>query len=108
MTQPGETDGLDVGGHLRAIEAQLASLGVTERLFDSVLAQNRFSHSTRTEPFTPRGAGPVDCDREALIAQGYKVMMANLQGSKPGAALRHDPRSVAQGANGVYRKQSHD
>ena len=28
MTQPGETDGLDVRGHIRAIEAQLASLGI--------------------------------------------------------------------------------
>ena len=41
MTQPGETDGLDVGGHLRAIEAQLASLGVEQRLFDAVLAQEK-------------------------------------------------------------------
>jgi uncharacterized cofD-like protein len=39
MTQPGETDGLDVAGHLRAIEAQLGSLGLDERLFDCVLAQ---------------------------------------------------------------------
>ena len=40
MTQPGETDGLDVSGHLRAIESQLASIGVQQRLFDSVLAQD--------------------------------------------------------------------
>ena len=33
MTQPGETDGLDVRGHIRAIEAQLASLGIEPRLF---------------------------------------------------------------------------
>ena len=32
MTQPGETDGLDVSGHLRAIESQLASIGVQQRL----------------------------------------------------------------------------
>ena len=32
MTQPGETDGLDVGGHLRAIEAQLASSGISKRI----------------------------------------------------------------------------
>ena len=105
MTQPGETEGLDVGGHLRAIEAQLASLGVTERLFDSVLAQNSFSHTNRTELFTQGGARPVVCDREALIAQGYKVMLANLQGPQPGAALRHDPRSVAQAVMRFYRKK---
>jgi len=40
MTQPGETDGLDVEGRLRAIESQLASLGIQQRLFSSVLAQN--------------------------------------------------------------------
>jgi uncharacterized cofD-like protein len=108
MTQPGETEGLDVGGHLRAIEAQLASLGVTERLFDSVLAQNSFSHTNRTELFTQGGARPVVCDREALIAQGYKVMLANLQGPQPGAALRHDPRSVAQAVMRFYRKKKND
>ena len=39
MTQPGETDGLDVSGHLRAIEAQLASLGIDERIPDVVRAK---------------------------------------------------------------------
>ena len=38
MTQPGETDGLDVRGHIRAIEAQLANLGIEPRLFNAVLA----------------------------------------------------------------------
>ena len=45
MTQPGETDGLDVSGHLRAIEAQLASLGVSKRLFTAVLAQEELPDS---------------------------------------------------------------
>ena len=34
-----QIDGLDVEGHLRAIEAQLASLGIDQRLFGAVLAQ---------------------------------------------------------------------
>ena len=106
MTQPGETDGLDVGGHLRAIEAQLASLGVNERLFSAVLAQERLDDSILLEYYRKRGAKPVDCDREGLIRKGYKVMLANLQGSRPGDTLRHDPRSVAQAVMRFYKKQN--
>ena len=95
MTQPGETDGLDVEGHLRAIEAQLASLGVQQRLFSSVLAQEDLGDSPLVEFYRQRGAQPVICDVRRLRSQGYEVMTAPLQGARPSATLRHDPRSVA-------------
>ena len=96
MTQPGETDGLDVGGHLRAIDAQLASIGVNERLFGAVLAQESFNDAALIEHYRRRGSEPVTCESLRLLADGYDVTLAQLQGNRPGATLRHDPRSVAQ------------
>ncbi|MEX0587905.1 MAG: gluconeogenesis factor YvcK family protein, partial [Cyanobium sp.] len=104
MTQPGETDGLDVEGHLRAIEAQLASLGVEERLFTAVLAQEDFGDSLLVSHYRQLGAEPVACDSRQLRRQGYEVMLAPLQGARPTATLRHDPRSVALAVMRYFRK----
>jgi uncharacterized cofD-like protein len=108
MTQPGETDGLDVTGHLRAIEAQLASLGINERLFGAVLAQEELDNSPLVQSYRQRGAEPVLCDVRALTAQGYEVMLAPLQGARPSPTLRHDPRAVAQAVMRFYRRHRRD
>ena len=108
MTQPGETDGLDVGGHLRAIDAQLASIGVNERLFGAVLAQESFNDAALIEHYRRRGSEPVTCESLRLLADGYDVTLAQLQGNRPGATLRHDPRSVAQAVMRFYRKHKRD
>ena len=108
MTQPGETDGLDVSGHLRAIEAQLASLGINQRLFDAVLAQEAIADSPLIAHYRSRGADPVVCNRRQLISEGYEVMEAPLQGSRPTATLRHDPRSLALAVMRFYRKHKKD
>ena len=104
MTQPGETDGLDVEGHLRAIESQLASLGIQQRLFTAVLAQENLCSSPLLELYRQRGAEPVSCDGRKLRAQGYEVMQAPLQGARPSATLRHDPRSVALAVMRYYKR----
>jgi uncharacterized cofD-like protein len=104
MTQPGETDGLDVTGHLRAIEAQLASLGIEERIFDAVLAQEELASSPLLDNYRMRGAEPVTCDVAGLNQRGYEVMLAPLQGSRPSATLRHDPRSLALAVMRFYRR----
>jgi uncharacterized cofD-like protein len=104
MTQPGETDGLDVEGHLRAIESQLASLGIEQRLFTAVLAQENLGASPLLEHYRQRGAEPVSCDSRKLRSQGYEVMQAPLQGARPSATLRHDPRSVALAVMRFYKK----
>ena len=104
MTQPGETDGLDVGGHLRAIEAQLASVGISQRLFTAVLAQDDLGSSPLVEHYRTRGADPVICNQESLRQDGYDVMQAPLQGARPTATLRHDPRSLALAVMRFYRK----
>ena len=108
MTQPGETDGLDVSGHLRAIEAQLASLGVSKRLFDCVLAQEPINESALLAHYRKLGAEPVICDSRQLQQEGFDVMQAPLQGSRPTATLRHDPRSLALAVMRFYRRHKRD
>ncbi len=108
MTQPGETDGLDVSGHLRAIEAQLASLGVSKRLFDCVLAQEPIRESALVSHYRKLGAEPVICDNRQLQQEGFDVMQAPLQGSRPTATLRHDPRSLALAVMRFYRRHKRD
>ncbi|MCP9849590.1 gluconeogenesis factor YvcK family protein [Cyanobium sp. Morenito 9A2] len=104
MTQPGETDGLDVGGHLRAIEAQLASLGVEQRLFSAVLAQESLEDPALVAHYRNRGAEPVICDLGQLRNRGYEVTLAPLQGGRPSATLRHDPRSLALAVMRFFRR----
>jgi hypothetical protein len=104
MTQPGETDGLDVEGHLRAIEAQLASLGVDQRLFTAVLAQEDMPASPLLAHYRQQGAEPVRCDPRRLRRQGYAVMQAPLQGARSTATLRHDPRSLALAVMRFFRQ----
>ena len=108
MTQPGETDGLDVSGHLRAIEAQLASLGISQRLFQAVLTQEPLGDSPLLNHYRQRGAEPVTCDRLHLQREGYDVTEAPLQGVRPTATLRHDPRSLALAVMRFYRKHKRD
>ena len=108
MTQPGETDGLDVAGHLRAIEAQLASLGIDQRLFPAVLAQEDLGRSPLLKIYRQHGAEPVTCDARHLRKQGYQVMQAPLQGARPTATLRHDPRSVALAVMRFYKQNLRD
>jgi 2-phospho-L-lactate transferase/gluconeogenesis factor (CofD/UPF0052 family) len=105
MTQPGETDGLDVEGHLRAIEAQLASLGVQRKLFNAVLAQEELGDGPLVAHYRQRGAEPVRCDQRRLRSQGYDVTLAPLQGARPTGTLRHDPRSVALAVMRFYKRQ---
>ena len=108
MTQPGETDGLDVRGHLRAIEAQLASLGLSQRLFSAVLAQDDLANSALIKFYQARGAEPVLCDAKGLRKDGYYVTQAPLQGARPTSTLRHDSRSLALAVMRFYRKHKRE
>ena len=104
MTQPGETDGFDVTGHVRAVEAQLASIGITRKIFNSILAQNELEPSPLLDYYKSKGAEPVSCNKMDLISRGYKVYQASLQGSKITPTLRHDPRSLALAIMRFYRR----
>ncbi len=104
MTQPGETDGLDVSGHVRAIEAQLATRGITKKVFNSILAQDELNHSKLVEYYKSKGAEPVLCDKYDLVNKGYNVYQASLQGQKVTPTLRHDPKNLALAIMRFYRK----
>ena len=56
------------------------------------------------EHYRTRGADPVICNQESLRQDGYDVMQAPLQGARPTATLRHDPRSLALAVMRFYRK----
>ena len=60
MTQPGETDGLDVYQHIKAIEKQLSNFGVNARIFNSILSQTHFEKSPLVDYYESRGAEPVN------------------------------------------------
>ena len=104
MTQPGETDGLDVTGHVRAIEAQLASRGITRKIFTSILAQDELEPSPLIDYYKSKGAEPVKCNKIDLLDRGYEVYLASLQGSKATPTLRHDSRSLALAIMKFYRR----
>ena len=104
MTQPGETDGLDVTGHVRAIEAQLASRGITRKIFSAILAQDELEPSPLVDYYKSKGAEPVKCNKIDLLSRGYEVYLASLQGSKATPTLRHDPRSLALAIMRFYRR----
>ncbi|WP_036916788.1 gluconeogenesis factor YvcK family protein [Prochlorococcus sp. MIT 0603] len=110
MTQPGETDGLDATGHVRAIEAQLASFGITTRIFNSILAQKDLAPSALLEYYLSKGAEPVQCDLNSLRAKGYKVCTASLQefSASSTSVLRHDPRRLAMAVIRVYKNDRKD
>jgi len=103
MTQPGETDGLDVTGHVRAVEAQLASRGITKKIFTSILAQDELQPSPLIDYYKSKGSEPVKCNKKDLLDKGYKVYQASLQGSKATPTLRHDPRNLALAIMRFYR-----
>ena len=90
-------------GHIRAIEAQLATLGIEPRLFNAVLAQDDLPESDLVRYYKSRGADPVRCDAEGLGSDGYDVTQAPLQGMRPTATLRHDSRSLALAVMRFYR-----
>ena len=103
MTQPGETDGLDVSGHVRVIEVQLASTGITRKIFSSILAQNELEPSPLIDYYKSKGAEPVKCNTMDLLDRGYKVYLDSLQASKATPTFRHDPRSLALAVMRFYR-----
>ena len=91
-TQPGETDGLDLGQHVDALQRH-----VGRGLFPFVLANDNMH---------PNPAHP-DLEMVALRHpqdQGYSVFAADL--ITPAAPWRHDSQKLAQQIMGFYQRQS--
>ena len=104
MTQPGETDGLDVYQHIKSIEKQLFNFGVNKRIFNSILSQGDFEKSSLIEYYRSRGAEPVLCNKGELISNGYYVLQAPLYSKRITPTLRHDSRRLARAVMFMYRK----
>jgi len=64
MTQPGETDGLDVYQHIKSIEKQLSNFGVNTRIFNAILSQVQFEKSPLVDYYESKGAEPVRCKKK--------------------------------------------
>nr|YP_002049143.1 hypothetical protein PCC_0497 [Paulinella chromatophora]ACB42933.1 hypothetical protein PCC_0497 [Paulinella chromatophora] len=105
MTQPGETDDLDVEGHIKAIESQLSRLGIQKRLFTTIIVQEDLGDNPLIEAYRQRGAKPVKCDEEKLRSNGYKIVKASSQGVNGEKTLRHDAKNLAIAIIRLYRQQ---
>ena len=111
MTQPGETDGLDVSGHVRAIEAQLAIFCITKKFFNIIIAQKDFPPSGLLDYYLSRGAEPVKCDVSSLNAKGYKVFKGSLQSFRKTTSwsvLRHDPKRLSLAVMRAFKNDRRD
>ncbi len=104
MTQPGETDGLDVYQHIKAIEKQLLNFGVKTRIFNAILSQVKFEKSPLVDYYQSKGAVPVVCNKEKLISEGYFVLQAPLYSRKITPTLRHDSRRLARAVMFINKK----
>ncbi len=104
MTQPGETDGLDVFQHIKSIERQLLNFGVNTRIFNSILSQREFERSSLIDYYRSRGAEPVICDKGKLISDGYNVLQSSLYSKRITPTLRHDSRKLARAVILMYKK----
>ena len=104
MTQPGETDGLDVYQHIKSIERQLLNFGVNTRIFNSILSQGKFQGSSLIDYYLSRGAEPVICNKERLVSDGYDVLQAPLYSKRITPTLRHDSRRLARAVILMYKK----
>jgi len=104
MTQPGETDGLDVYHHIKAIEKQLSNFGVNTRIFNAILSQVEFEKSPLVDYYQSRGAIPVICNKGELISEGYYVLQAPLYSRRITPTLRHDSRRLARAVMFIYKK----
>jgi len=104
MTQPGETDGLDVYAHIKSIEKQLLNFGVNARIFNSILSQGEFEQSSLIDYYRTKGAHPVICNKKRLISEGYYVLQAPLYSKRITPTLRHDSRRLSRAVMFLYRK----
>ena len=114
MTQPGETDGLDVWDHVAVIESHLRRQGVTPWLFPDVLAHSGHLDRQLVERYRSAGSEPVACPVEKLRAKGLRPHLAMVharveslhenQADSAGKSLRHDPLRLARAVMRFYRQ----
>ena len=91
MTEPGETDDYSVSEHIRAIDRACG-----QRLFDAVLVQKRSPSTAALERYRKESAERVVFDRDAVIASGRRIVIANVMNETAQGAIRHDSTRLAK------------
>jgi uncharacterized cofD-like protein len=90
MTQPGETDGFPVSAHVQALKAQTGL-----DLADYVLANTEAPSADVLRRYAAKGQYPVALDRDAIEAQGVRLVRARLLETRDGL-VRHHPGRLAR------------
>ena len=111
MTQPGETDGLDVWDHVAAVGQHLDRQGVRPWLFPDVLAHSGHLDRRLVERYRSAGSEPVTCPVDKLKANGLRPHLAmiharveSLNEAAASKSLRHDPLRLARAVMRFYRQ----
>ncbi len=110
MTQPGETDGLDVWDHVAVIGHHLRGQGATPCLFPDVLAHSGHLDRHLVERYRSAGSEPVVCPVDKLRAKGLRphlaMMHARVASLNEDSAriLRHDSLRLARAVMRFYRQ----
>jgi uncharacterized cofD-like protein len=90
MSQPGETAGLTVSGHLRALTGHLGAVVTDVLVHAGELSEELLAR------YQAEGAAPVEVDREEIEALGVRLREANLLSESSEAGVRHDPDRLAE------------
>jgi uncharacterized cofD-like protein len=90
MTQPGETDGFSVSGHLRALKEQTSF-----SLVDYVVVNTEPLSEELRQRYADGGQFPVAVDRDAVEALGVRLVKARLLETRDGL-VRHNPGRLAR------------
>ncbi|MBE9067487.1 YvcK family protein [Leptolyngbya cf. ectocarpi LEGE 11479] len=91
MTEPGETDDYSVSEHIHAIDRACG-----RRLFDAVLIQKRSPSAAALDRYRHEGAERVVLDRDAVIASGRRIVIANVMNETEKGTIRHDSPRLAK------------
>jgi uncharacterized cofD-like protein len=90
MTQPGETDGLSVSGHLRALKEQ-----TSYSLVDYVVVNTEPLSEAIRMRYSASGQHPVAVDRDSVEAMGVRLVKARVLETRDGL-VRHNPGRLAR------------
>ena len=90
MTQPGETDGLDVYQHIKSIEKQLSNFGVNTRIFNAILSEIQFEKSPLIDYYESRGAEPLNVIKNNYYPRVVMFCRHHFTQKRITPTLRHD------------------
>jgi 2-phospho-L-lactate transferase/gluconeogenesis factor (CofD/UPF0052 family) len=90
MTQPGETTGLTVSDHLRALGRHVGPVVSDVLVHSGELTKELIAR------YHAEGATPVEVDREGIERLGVRLREADLLSERAEAGVRHDPDRLAE------------